>query len=358
MVTGIGRVSGREVMIIANDATVKGGSLSAADGQEAPAGPGDRPPEPPAVRLPGRFGRRVPAAPVRGLPRPRPLRPDLLQPGAHVSALGIPQVAVVMGSCTAGGAYVPAMSDETIIVKNQGTIFLAGPPLVKAATGEEVSAEELGGGDVHTRISGRGRPPGRQRARRARTGRATSWRTLTARKRDAAGSSTLPEPPAFDPGGARRRHPARTRASRTTCAKSSRAWSTAAGSTSSRPATAPRSSPASPASMGFPVGILANNGVLFSESALKATHFIELACARKIPLLFLQNITGFMVGKEYEQRRHRQGRGQDGARGRERGGAEVHGDHRRQLRRRQLRHVRPRLLSRDYCGCGRTRASA
>jgi 3-methylcrotonyl-CoA carboxylase beta subunit len=147
MITGIGRVSGRQCMIVCNDATVKGGTyypmtvkkhLRAQEIARKPA----------ALHLSGRQRRREPAASGRGLPRPRPFRPHLLQPGQYV-AQGIPQIACVMGSCTAGGAYVPAMSDESVIVRNQGTIFLAGPPLVQAATGEVISAEDLGGGDLH-----------------------------------------------------------------------------------------------------------------------------------------------------------------------------------------------------------------
>ena len=153
VITGIGRVNGVDCMIVCNDATVKGGTYYPLTvkkhlrAQEIAAA------EPAALHLPGGLGRRQPAQPRRSVPRPRALRPHLLQPGQHERP-GHRQIAVVMGSCTAGGAYVPAMSDETIIVKNQGTIFLGGPPLVKAATGEVVSAEDLGGGDVHTRLSG------------------------------------------------------------------------------------------------------------------------------------------------------------------------------------------------------------
>jgi 3-methylcrotonyl-CoA carboxylase beta subunit len=143
-------VAGVECVIVCNDATVKGGTYYPLTVKKHLRAQEIARAEPPALHLPGGQRRRQPAQPGRGLPRPRPLRPHLLQPG-QPEAQGIPQIAVVMGSCTAGGAYVPAMSDETIIVRNQGTIFLGGPPLVKAATGEVVSAEDLGGGDVHTR---------------------------------------------------------------------------------------------------------------------------------------------------------------------------------------------------------------
>ena len=154
VIAGIGQVCGQEVMVVANDATVKGGTYYPLTVKKHLTGAGDRGGERVALHLPRRFGRGEPAEPGRGVSRPRSLRAHLLQPGQHERRGGSPQIAVVMGSCTAGGAYVPAMSDVTIIVKEQGTIFLAGPPLVKAATGEEVTAEELGGGDVHTRLSG------------------------------------------------------------------------------------------------------------------------------------------------------------------------------------------------------------
>jgi 3-methylcrotonyl-CoA carboxylase beta subunit len=153
MITGVGRVSGRECVIVANDATVKGGTYYPMTVKKHLRAQEVAPAEPAAVHLPRRLRRRLPARPGRGVPRPRALRPHLLQPG-HDVGLGIPQIAAVLGSCTAGGAYVPAMSDEAVIVRNQGTIFLGGPPLVKAATGEVVTAEELGGGDLHSRTSG------------------------------------------------------------------------------------------------------------------------------------------------------------------------------------------------------------
>jgi acetyl-CoA carboxylase carboxyltransferase component len=218
---------------------------------------------------------------------------------ARMSAEGIAQISVVLGSCTAGGAYVPAMSDETIIVKGRGTIFLGGPPLVKAATGEEVSAEELGGADVHTRQSG------------VADHMAQDEEHALLLARDAVGGLTAmrqppweiaePEEPRFDPaelGGiiptsTRRGYDVREVIARIVDASRFQEFKALYGTTLvtgfARIA-------------GMPVGILANNGVLFSESALKATHFIELCCIRRVPLVFLQNITGFIVGREYEQK--------------------------------------------------------
>ena len=217
---------------------------------------------------------------------------------ARLSAQGIAQIAVVHGSCTAGGAYVPAMSDHAVIVRNQGRVFLGGPPLVRAATGEEIDAESLGGADVHCRRSGVDRllrarttthalafarravarlraPAADRRARHRRRARLRSGRSSTGSFR-------------------------RARASPTTCARSSRGSSIAPGSTSSRRCTEPRWCADSRTSTVIPVGILANNGILFSESALKGAHFIELCCREGIPLVFLQNISGFMVGQAAE----------------------------------------------------------
>ena len=192
-----------------------------------------------------------------------------------MSAAGIPQIAVVMGSCTAGGAYVPAMSDEAIIVKGQGTIFLGGPPLVKAATGEVVSAEDLGGADVHTGVSGVTDHFAESDAH------AIGWRGASSARWASASGPRSRSDAAREPLYAAEELygvvPADPR-SRTTCAKSSRASSTARSSTSSRQLTARRSSAASRTSAAIPVGIVANNGILFSESALKGAHFIEL-CA-------------------------------------------------------------------------------
>jgi acetyl-CoA carboxylase carboxyltransferase component len=217
---------------------------------------------------------------------------------ARMSAAGIPQVAVVLGSCTAGGAYVPAMCDEAVIVKNQGTIFLGGPPLVKAATGEEVSAEELGGGDTHTRISG----VADHLAENDADALAIARQILS------AVPPTRPAP--LERTAPRRRHT--TRASSTASCRATRAGRRMPGGhrAAGRRQPLPRvQDPLRPTLVtgfahiaGYPVAILANQGVLFSESSLKATHFIELACARGVPLLFLQNITGFIVGKQAEQR--------------------------------------------------------
>ena len=217
---------------------------------------------------------------------------------ANMSALGIAQIAVVMGSCTAGGAYVPAMSDETIIVKNQGTIFLAGPPLVKAATGEVVTAEELGGGDVHTRISGVADhladddAHALEIARRA-IGHLNIVKPASARRaRAARAGATIPRNcTASCPVNPRTQFDVREIIARIVDGSEFDEFKARYGAT---------------LVCGFahieghPVGIVANNGILFSESALKGTHFIELCSQRGIPLVFLQNITGFMVGKKYE----------------------------------------------------------
>jgi len=298
IVTGIGRVSGREVMIIANDASVKGGTyfpltvkkhLRAQEIAEE-----NRLACVYLVDSGGAF-----------LPLQADVFPDREHFGriffnqARMSALGIPQVAVVLGSCTAGGAYVPAMSDETVIVKGQGTIFLAGPPLVKAATGEEVSAEDLGGADVHARISGVADHYALNEQDALTKARAIVA-TLTSRK-EMPWEITPSEDPAFDPaelGGvipsnSRRSYDVREVIARIVDGSRFDEFKALYGTTLVT---------GFARIMGFPVAILANNGVLFSESALKATHFIELACARKIPLVFLQNITGFMVGREYEAR--------------------------------------------------------
>ena len=217
---------------------------------------------------------------------------------ARMSAERIPQVAVVMGSCTAGGAYVPAMSDETVIVKGTGTIFLGGPPLVKAATGEEVTAEELGGADVHTRLSGVADYFAEDDEHALQIAR-TIVSTLHTTKRLPA-DMTTPEPPKYDPEelygivNVDPRHPYDVREVIARLVDGSRfdefkqRYGTTLVTGFAR-------------LHGFLVGIVANNGVLFSESALKATHFIELCNLRGIPLIFLQNITGFMVGRQYER---------------------------------------------------------
>jgi 3-methylcrotonyl-CoA carboxylase beta subunit len=297
IVTGIGQVAGRLAMIVANDATVKGGTYYPLTvkkhlrAQEIALE--NRLPCIYLVDSGGAF-----------LPRQDEVFPDREHFGriffnqARMSAAGIPQVAVVLGSCTAGGAYVPAMCDEAVIVREQGTIFLAGPPLVKAATGEAVTAEELGGGDVHTRVSG----VADHLALDDRDALRATREILAALPAAAAPAVERqpPEDPAYDPRelyGVVSRDPRRATDAREVVARlvdGSRFHEFKA-----RYGTTLLTGFAHV--HGYPVGILANNGVLFSESALKATHFIELASARGVPLLFLQNITGFIVGKQYEQ---------------------------------------------------------
>ncbi len=296
IVTGIGRVAGHTCVMVANDATVKGGTyypLTVKKHLRAQE-----------IALENRLG-CVYLVDSGGafLPLQADVFPDREHFGrifynqARMSALGIPQVAVVLGSCTAGGAYVPAMCDEAVIVQNQGTIFLAGPPLVRAATGEEVTAEELGGGDVHTRISGVADHLAADDADALRVAReilaAVPARPPTAIAR------TTPEDPAYDPRelyGIVSRDPRRPTDARELIARlvdGSRLHEF-------KPRYGTTLVTGFAHLHGYPVAILANQGVLFSESALKATHFIMLACARGVPLLFLQNITGFIVGKRYE----------------------------------------------------------
>src|SRR6187455_1792528 len=297
LVTGIGRVSGREVLIVANDATVKGGTyypLTVKKHLRAQQIALDN--RLPCVYLVDSGG--------AFLPLQAEVFPDREHFGrifynqARMSALGIPQIAVVMGSCTAGGAYVPAMSDETIIVKGTGTIFLGGPPLVKAATGEDVTADELGGADVHTRLSGVADYLAEDDDHALRQTR-TIIGTLNTQKSLPA-DMTAPEEPAYDAQeiygivNADVRKPYDVReviarlvdGSRFDEFKQRYATTLVTGFARLH---------------GFLVGIVANNGVLFSESALKATHFIELCNQRGIPLVFLQNITGFIVGRQYER---------------------------------------------------------
>jgi acetyl-CoA carboxylase carboxyltransferase component len=297
IITGIGRVSGREVLVVANDATVKGGTYypitvkKHVRGQQVAL---DN--HLPCVYLVDSGG--------AFLPLQADVFPDKEHFGriffnqARMSAERIAQIAVVMGSCTAGGAYVPAMSDETIIVKGTGTIFLGGPPLVKAATGEDVTAEELGGADVHTRLSGVADYLAEDDAHALQLAR-TIVSTLNTAK-------TLPpdmadaEDPAYDPAelygvvSADVRKPYDVREVIARLVDGSRF-------DEFKERYAPTVVTGFARVHGFLIGIIANNGVLFSESALKATHFIELCNLRGIPLLFLQNITGFMVGKQYER---------------------------------------------------------
>jgi acetyl-CoA carboxylase carboxyltransferase component len=296
IVTGIGRVRGREVMVVANDPTVKGGTyfpltvkkhLRAQEIAEE-----NRLPCVYLVDSGGAF-----------LPLQADVFPDrdhfgrIFYNEARMSALGIPQISVVLGSCTAGGAYVPAMSDEAVIVKGRGTIFLGGPPLVKAATGEEVSAEELGGADVHCRISGVADHYALDEEHALATAREIVSH-LTARK-EIPWDVREPEDPAYDPEeiagiiprSVRKAYDVHEVIARIVDGSRLAEFKALYG---------PTLVTGFAHIMGYPVGILANSGVLFSESALKATHFIEMCAQRRIPLVFLQNITGFIVGKEYE----------------------------------------------------------
>ncbi len=296
IITGIGRISGQECVIVCNDATVKGGTyypltvkkhLRAQEIAEQN--------NLPCVYLVDSGG--------ANLPNQDEVFPDrdhfgrIFYNQANMSAKGIAQIAVVMGSCTAGGAYIPAMSDESIIVKNQGTIFLAGPPLVKAATGEEVSAEDLGGGDVHTRISGvadhlaENDQHALELARKAIS-------NLNREKHNPLACIDTREP-FYDPSELHGVVPAdlktpvdvREIIARIVDGSEFDEFKKRYGATLIC---------GFAHIYGMPVGIVANNGVLFSESALKGTHFIELCNQRNIPLVFLQNITGFMVGQKYE----------------------------------------------------------
>ena len=296
IVTGIGRVSGREVMVVANDATVKGGTyypmtvkkhLRAQEIAEQN--------HLPCIYLVDSGG--------AFLPLQDEVFPDREHFGrifynqAQMSAKGIPQVAAVMGSCTAGGAYVPAMSDEVVIVEGTGTIFLGGPPLVKAATGEEVSAEELGGADVHTRRSGVADHFAEDDEHALAIVRSIVENLNEEKK--IPWTVEEPEEPLYGPAELcgvvprdhRQGYDVREVIARTVDGSRLHEFKPLYGETLvcgfAR-------------IMGHPVGILANNGILFSESALKGVHFIELCCSRGIPLVFLQNITGFMVGREYE----------------------------------------------------------
>jgi acetyl-CoA carboxylase carboxyltransferase component len=305
LVAGIGRVSGREIMVVANDATVKGGTYFPITVKKhiraQQVAMENRLPCIYLVDSGGAF-----------LPLQAEVFPDRDHFGriffnqARMSAERIPQIAVVMGSCTAGGAYVPAMSDETIIVNGTGTIFLAGPPLVKAATGEEVTAEDLGGADVHTRVSGVADYFAQDDAHALAICK-TIVSTLNTSKR-LPPDMTAPEDPKYDPSelygivNADSRKPYDVHEVIARLVDGSRFDEFKA-----------RYGPTLVTGFarlhGFLVGIIASNGVLFSESALKATHFIELCNLRGIPLVFLQNITGFIVGRQYE----RAGIAKDGA---------------------------------------------
>jgi 3-methylcrotonyl-CoA carboxylase beta subunit len=296
LIAGIGRVSGVECLIVCNDATVKGGTYYPATvkkhlrAQEVAQ----------LNRLPCIY---LVDSGGANLPNQDEVFPDrdhfgrIFYNQAQMSAQGIPQIAVVMGSCTAGGAYVPAMSDEAIIVKNQGTIFLGGPPLVKAATGEVVSAEDLGGGDVHTRLSGVADHLAENDLHALAIARA-SVANLNWRKPEQL-ALRAPRPPAFDatelhgviPTDPRKPFDVREIIARIVDGSEFDEFKARYGATLVTGFAHIE---------GMPVGIVANNGILFGESAQKGAHFIELCCQRKIPLVFLQNITGFMVGRKAE----------------------------------------------------------
>ena len=296
IITGIGRVSGIDCMVVCNDATVKGGTyypLTVKKHLRAQEVAQQN--RLPCIYLVDSGG--------ANLPNQDDVFPDRDHFGriffnqANLSAQGIAQIAVVMGSCTAGGAYVPAMSDESIIVRNQGTIFLGGPPLVKAATGEVVSAEDLGGGDVHTRLSGVADHLAENDMHALAIAR-NAVKNLNARK-PATLVPVLPTPPGLDgqelygviPLDTRKPFDVREIIARIVDGSEFDEFKARYGTTLVCGFARIE---------GMPVGMIANNGILFSESALKATHFIELCCQRKVPLIFLQNITGFMVGRKYE----------------------------------------------------------
>jgi 3-methylcrotonyl-CoA carboxylase beta subunit len=296
IITGIGRVAGVECVIVCNDATVKGGTYYPVTvkkhlrAQEIAA----------QNRLPCVY---LVDSGGANLPNQDEVFPDrdhfgrIFYNQANLSAAGIPQIAVVMGSCTAGGAYVPAMSDETIIVRNQGTIFLGGPPLVKAATGEVVSAEDLGGGDVHTRLSGVADHLAENDTHALALAREAvanlNWRKVNPL------ACLPPRAPKYDPAelhgviptDPRKPFDVREIVARIVDGSDFDEFKARYGSTLVTGFAHLE---------GMPVGIVANNGILFAESANKGAHFIELCCQRKVPLVFLQNITGFMVGQKYE----------------------------------------------------------
>jgi len=296
IITGIGRVAGRECVIVCNDATVKGGTyFPLTVKKHLRAQEIARENNLPCIYLVDSGG--------ANLPNQVDVFPDREHFGrifynqATMSAQGIPQVAVVMGSCTAGGAYVPAMSDESIIVKDQGTIFLGGPPLVKAATGEIVTAEELGGADVHTRVSG----VADHYAQNDHHALAIARRIVgnLNRPKRVELEISLPVAPKYAPeeihgvinADIRKPYDVREVIARIVDGSEMDEFKARYGTTLVTGFARLH---------GYPVGIVANNGILFSESALKGAHFIELCAQRRIPLVFLQNITGFMVGRKYE----------------------------------------------------------
>jgi 3-methylcrotonyl-CoA carboxylase beta subunit len=296
IITGIGRIEGRECVIVANDSTIKGGTyypMTVKKHLRAQEIAGEN--RLPCVYLVDSGG--------ANLPHQTEVFPDREHFGrifynqARLSAAGIAQIAVVMGSCTAGGAYVPAMSDETIIVKGQGTIFLGGPPLVKAATGEVVSAEALGGADVHTRKSGVADHYANDDTHALSIARSIVANLNQPKRVDLEYEDPLEPKYAADeldgivPSDVRQQYDAREIIARLVDASDFDEFKTLFG---------PTLVTGFARLSGIPVAILANNGILYSESAQKAAHFIELACQRRTPLLFLQNISGFMVGEQYE----------------------------------------------------------
>ncbi|HEX7157051.1 MAG TPA: carboxyl transferase domain-containing protein [Burkholderiaceae bacterium] len=295
IITGIGRVCGRECVVVCNDATVKGGTyFPLTVKKHLRAQEIARENHLPCIYLVDSGG--------ANLPNQDEVFPDREHFGriffnqANLSAAGVPQIAVVMGSCTAGGAYVPAMSDESIIVRGQGTIFLGGPPLVRAATGEIVSAEELGGGDVHTRLSGVADHLAQDDEHALALARRIVANLGPARARPVPRD---PAPPKHDPedlygvvpADPRKPYDVREVVARLVDNSEFDEFKARFGTTLVTGFAHLH---------GMPVGIVANNGILFSESAQKAAHFIELCCQRETPLVFLQNITGFMVGRKYE----------------------------------------------------------
>ncbi|MFV3073470.1 carboxyl transferase domain-containing protein [Niveispirillum fermenti] len=296
IITGIGRIAGQECVVVANDATVKGGTYYPLTVKKhLRAQDIARENNLPCVYLVDSGG--------ANLPNQDEVFPDrdhfgrIFYNQATLSANGVPQIAVVMGSCTAGGAYVPAMADESIIVKNQGTIFLGGPPLVKAATGEIVSAEDLGGGEVHTRISGVADHLAQDDGHALGIARRIVGNLNRVKRPDIAIRPVVEPLHGADeiygiiPTDTRKPYDVREIIARIVDGSELDEFKANYGTTLVC---------GFAHLWGMPVGIIANNGILFSESAVKGAHFIELCCQRKIPLLFLQNITGFMVGRKYE----------------------------------------------------------
>ncbi len=296
LITGIGRIEGRECVIVCNDSTIKGGTYYPMTVKKhLRAQEIARENRLPCIYLVDSGG--------ANLPHQTEVFPDrdhfgrIFYNQATLSSLGIPQIAVVMGSCTAGGAYVPAMSDETVIVKGQGTIFLGGPPLVKAATGEVVSAEDLGGADVHTRKSGVADHLAADDAHALAIARRIVGHLNIGKPHDVP--LINPREPIYDgaeldgivPADLRQQYDAREIIARVVDGSDFDEFKARYGTTLVT---------GFAHLYGMPIGVLANNGILFSESALKGAHFIELCCQRRIPLLFLQNISGFMVGRDYE----------------------------------------------------------